>query len=75
MLVSFKINSDVISQRVETIYINDSMNRVVLHYETNANVAVLMQLSFKYKLPFYKYANDGHIGITIPLESIFNIEY
>ena len=51
------------------------MKRVVLHFSRDANLAKLLTFSFTYKLEFYKYADDGHAGITIPLESIFNIEY
>lgn len=75
MKVGFKINGVAITQNVETIYINDGMKRVVLHFSKDANLNKLLALSFTYKLEFYKYADDGHVGITIPLESIFNIEY
>lgn len=75
MKVSFKIDGDALTQNVETIYINEGMKRVVLHFQKDANLTKLLMFSFTYKLEFYKYANDEHVGITIPLESIFNIEY
>lgn len=75
MIVSFKINGDAITQRVETIYINDICKRVVLHYSKEDDIMKLLQFSFKYNLELYKYADDGHVGITIPAESIFRLEY
>lgn len=75
MKVSFKINGEAITQNVETIYINEGAKRIVLHYNKDENVAKLLQLSFQYNLDFYKYADDEHIGVTVPLESIFRLEY
>lgn len=75
MKVSFKIGGEAITQNVETIYINDGMKRVVLHFSKDANLTKLLTFSFTYKLEFYKYADDGHVGITIPLDSIYSLEY
>lgn len=75
MKVSFKIKEDVICKEVEYIYINETSNRVVLHFASDTDVAILLHLSYKYKLEFYRYADDNHIGITIPMESIFKLQY
>lgn len=75
MKVSFKIQEIARTQTVETIYINAGMERVVLHYSNNENAAKLLEFSFVNKLEFYRDADDEHICITIPLNSIFKIEY
>lgn len=76
MRISFKAdNGDVLHELVENIYINKCTNSVVLHYEDGVDVARLMSISLKYKLSFYRYADDEHIGITVPMDSVFSIGY
>lgn len=74
--VSFKTaNEDVLHEEVEQVYLSDSKKTLTLHYDVNEPTERLFTLSINHGLELYRYADDKHIGITIPMDSIFAIDY
>ena len=70
---SFKINNESYTFQVESIYVGDS--HCNLHFDKNYNKIELYKFSLLNKLELYKYPDDGHIGIKIPLDSIYWLKY
>lgn len=74
--VSFKAsNGDVLHEEVEQVYLNNCKKTLTLHYDVNEPADRLFALSINNGLELYRYADDKHIGITIPTSSIFAIDY
>lgn len=74
--VSIKtINGDVLHEVVETVYLNNSRKTLTLHYDAAEPIGRLFELSINNGFELYRYADDKHIGIAVPLEQIFNIEH
>lgn len=74
--VSIKMaNGDVLQEVVQTVYLNKSRRTLTLHYDAAEPICRIFELSINNKLELYKYTHDGHIGVTVPLEQIFCIEY
>lgn len=73
---SFKTaNGAVLCEEVERVYLNNSKKTLALHYDVNEPVDRLLTLSINNGLELYRYADDKHIGITIPINNIFAIDY
>ena len=74
--VSFKTaNGAVLCEEVERVYLNNSRKTLAFHYDVNESVDRLFTLSINNGLELYRYADDKHIGITIPINNIFAIDY
>lgn len=74
--VSFKTaNGIILSEEVERVYLNNSKKTLTLHYDVSEPVDRLFTLSVTNGLELYRYADDKHIGITIPTNNIFAIDY
>ena len=74
--VSFKnANGAVLCEEVERVYLNNSKKTLTLHYNVNDPADRLFTLSINNGLELYRYADDKHIGITIPMSNIFAIDY
>lgn len=74
--VSFKTaNGAVLCEEVERVYLNNIRKTLALHYDVNEPADRLFALSINNGLELYRYAGDKHIGITIPTNNIFAIDY
>lgn len=74
--VSFKTaNNAVLCEEVEQVYLSNSEKTLTLHYDVNEPADRLFTLSINNRLELYRYTDDKHIGITIPMDSIFAIDY
>ena len=74
--VSFKAsNGDVLYEEVEQVYLNKSKKTLTLHYDVNEPADRLFALSINNSLELSRYADNKHIGITIPTSNIFAIDY
>lgn len=74
--VSFKnANGAVLCEEVEQVYLNNGKKTLTLHYDVNEPTDRLFTLSINNRLELYRYADDKHIGITIPMDNIFAIDY
>ena len=74
--VRFKnIDGDVLLETVNCVYLNNIRGTLTLYYDVNEPIGRLFALSINNGLELYRYADDKHIGIAVPLEQIFCIEY
>lgn len=74
--VSIKtIKGDVLQEVASSVYLNNVKKTLTLHYNVDEPIGRLLTLSINNGLELYRYADDKHIGITIPFEQIFRIEY
>lgn len=71
--VGFKANKEPFIFHVDSIFVGCN-NRGVLHFPIGYNKSELYKFSLGYSLELYKY-EDGHIGLTIPLDSIYSLKY
>jgi hypothetical protein len=74
--VSFKTAKGTpLWEEVEQVYLNNSKKTLTLHYNVKEPADRLLTLSINNGLELYRYADDNHIGITIPTSNIFAINY
>ena len=71
--VSFRADNETFSFRVDSIFVGCN-NTSVLHFPIDYNKSELYKFSLGYGLELYKY-EDGHIGLTIDLDSIYSLKY
>lgn len=71
--VSFKVDNEAFTFRIDSIFVGCN-NKCVLHFPIDYNKSELYKFSLGYCLELYKY-EDGHIGLTIQLDSIYSLKY
>jgi hypothetical protein len=72
MKVSFKLKEDALTHEVENVTVLE--NITVLHYTVDEFKHILLKMAITNQLEYYKYP-DGHVGITIPTDSIYWITH
>ena len=60
---------------VNSVYLNKTENKAVLHFPKDVPFGDLMELSYQYRLELYRYAEDNHVGLTVSMDDIFHIQY
>lgn len=74
--VTFKAtNGTILTEEVQRVYINNIKKKLTLHFDVNEPVDRLVTLSINNGLELFRYADDKHIGITVPINDIFAIDY
>lgn len=75
--VSFKFQDGTTEcLAVESIFTDClESDEVVLHFSADVPFIKLLNLSLKYNWGLYKYAEDGHVGLTVNANEIFMVKY
>ena len=67
--------NDIKVLTVDSVYLYKTENKVVLHFSKDVPFGDLMELSYKYRLELYRYAEDNHVGLTVSMDSVFHVQY
>lgn len=67
---------EVVCLCVESIFTGMCLtNGVVLHFPKDEPFNRLLDISLQHRWELYRYPSDGHVGLTIKEDEIFQVKY